>query len=56
MNDPQGGGTSCVEDALNRLSTLTPPSAFASGSFGFSYDARSRRRQLTRPTGVTKNY
>jgi RHS repeat-associated protein len=56
MTDPQGGVTSYVYDTLNRLSTLTPPSAFTSGSFGFSYDALSRRTQMTRPNGVTTNY
>jgi len=35
-------------DTLNRLTTLTPPSAFTSGSFGFGYDALSRRTSLTR--------
>ncbi len=56
MTDPQSGVTSYVYDTLNRLSTLTPPSAFGSGSFGFSYDALSRRTQMTRPNGVTTNY
>ena len=56
MTDPQGGVSSYVYDTLNRLSTLTPPSAFGSGSFGFSYDALSRRTQMTRPNGVTTNY
>ena len=36
--------------------TLTPPSAFTSGSFGFSYDALSRRTQMTRPNSITTNY
>ena len=56
LTDPQGGVTSYVYDTLNRLSTLTPPTAFTSGSFGFSYDALSRRTQMTRPNGVTTNY
>ena len=56
MTDPQSGVTSYIYDTLNRLSTLTPPSAFASGSFGFSYDALSRRTQMTRPNSVTTNY
>ena len=56
MTDPQSGVTSYVYDTLNRLSTLTPPTAFTSGSFGFSYDALSRRTQMTRPNGVTTNY
>jgi RHS repeat-associated protein len=41
---------------LNRLTALAPPSAFGSGSFGFSYDALSRRTQMTRPNNVTTNY
>jgi YD repeat-containing protein len=33
------------------------PAAFtASGSFGFSYDALSRRTQMTRPNGLSSNY
>ncbi len=36
---PESGSTAYVYDTLNRLQTLTPPSAFTSGSFGFSYDA-----------------
>jgi RHS repeat-associated protein len=56
MTDPQSGVTSYAYDTLNRLSTLTPPTAFTSGSFGFSYDALSRRTQMTRPNGVTTNY
>jgi RHS repeat-associated protein len=56
MTDPQGGVTSYAYDTLNRLSTLTPPSAFTSGSFGFAYDALNRRTQMTRPNGVTTNY
>jgi YD repeat-containing protein len=44
-------------DTLNRLQTLTPPTAFtASGNFGFSYDALSRRTQMTRPSGLSSNY
>jgi uncharacterized protein RhaS with RHS repeats len=56
MTDPQSGVTSYVYDTLNRLSTLTPPTAFTSGSFGFSYDALSCRTQMTRPIGVATNY
>jgi RHS repeat-associated protein len=40
-------------DTLNRLNGLANSWA---GSFGFSYDALSRRTQLTRPNGVTTNY
>jgi YD repeat-containing protein len=52
----EDGSTTCVYDRLNRLQTLTPPSAFTSGNFGFSYDALSRRTQMTRPNSVTTNY
>jgi len=48
MTDPQGGVTSHVYDTLNRLRTLTLPTAFGSGSFGFTYDALSRRTQIIR--------
>ena len=42
-------------DTLNRLQTLSPPSAFSgSGSFGFSYDALSRRTaKPTSPPATT---
>src|SRR5208337_2266848 len=50
-------------DTLNRLQTLTPPAAFttglppsATGSFGFAYDALSRRTSLTRPNTVNTSY
>jgi RHS repeat-associated protein len=56
FTDPQGGVTSYVYDTLNRLTTLTPPTAFGSGNFGFTYDALNRRTQMTRPNGVTTNY
>jgi RHS repeat-associated protein len=45
-----------INDTLNRLTTLAPPSAFSTGSFGFSYDVLSRRTQMTRPNSVTTNY
>jgi YD repeat-containing protein len=45
-----------VYDTLNRLQTLTAPSAFGTGNFGFTYDALSRRTQLTRPNSVTTTY
>ncbi len=49
--------TKYVYDTLNRLQTLTPPSAFSStGNFGFSYDALSRRTQMTRPNSLATNY
>jgi RHS repeat-associated protein len=56
MTDPQSGVTSYVYDTLNRLSTLTPPTVFGSGPFGFTYDTLSRRTQMTRPNGVTTTY
>jgi len=57
FTDPESGSTSYVYDTLNRLTALTPPSAFSGGSaFGFSYDALSRRTQMTRPNSVTTNY
>ena len=54
---PENGSTPYAYDTLNRLQTLTPPTAFtATGNFGFSYDALSRRTQMTRPNGVSTNY
>jgi len=50
FTDPESGSTTYAYDTLNRLQTLTPPSAFSgTGSFGFGYDALSRRTQMTRP-------
>jgi RHS repeat-associated protein len=56
FTDPESGATAYSYDALNRLTSLAPPSAFGSGSFGFTYDALSRRTQMTRPNSVTTNY
>jgi RHS repeat-associated protein len=56
FTDPEGGSTTYAYDTLNRLMTLTPPSAFTTGSFGFSYDALSRRTQMTRPNSISSNY
>ncbi len=56
FTDPEGGATAYTYDTLNRLTTLAPPAAFGSGSFGFSYDALNRRTQMTRPNNVTTNY
>src|SRR5712664_2720868 len=57
FTDPESGSTAYAYDTLNRLQTLTPPSAFSgTGSFGFSYDALSRRTQMTRPNNVATNY
>jgi RHS repeat-associated protein len=55
--DPESGATSYVYDTLNRLQTLTPPTAFSgTGNFGFTYDALSRRTQMTRPNGLKSVY
>jgi RHS repeat-associated protein len=57
FSDPESGSTTYAYDTLNRLQTLTPPSAFSgTGSFGFSYDGLSRRTQMTRPNNVATNY
>jgi RHS repeat-associated protein len=57
FTDPESGVTSYVYDTLNRLQTLTPPTAFtATGNFGFTYDALSRRTQMTRPNTITTTY
>ncbi len=48
--------TAYAYDTLNRLATLTPPVAFGAGSFGFGYDALSRRTSLTRPNSVNTSY
>jgi RHS repeat-associated protein len=57
FTDPESGATSYVYDTLNRLQTLTPPSAFSgTGNFGFTYDALSRRTQMTRPNGLKSVY
>ena len=53
---PESGSTSYAFDTLNRLQTLTPPTAFTSGNFGFSYDGLSRRTQMTRPNSVSTLY
>jgi RHS repeat-associated protein len=57
FTDPESGSTSYAYDTLNRLQTLTPPTAFtASGNFGFGYDALNRRTSLTRPNSVNTSY
>jgi len=60
FTDPEGGSTTYAYDNLNRLQTLTPPSAFTAGAatsgFGFGYDQLSRRTSLTRPNNVMTNY
>ena len=52
MADPQNAATTYAYDVLNRLKTLT----FNGGSFGFGYDALSRRTSLTRPNAVNTAY
>jgi len=56
FTDPENGTSSYVYDTLNRLQTLTPPTAISSGNFGFAYDALSRRTSLTRPNTVNTSY
>jgi RHS repeat-associated protein len=56
FTDPEAGATAYVYDTLNRLQTLTPPTAYGVGSFAFVNDELSRRKQLTRPNNVTSNY
>jgi len=56
FTDPENGSSSYVYDTLNRLQTLTPPTAFGTGSFGLGYDALSRRTSLTRPNTVNTSY
>jgi YD repeat-containing protein len=56
FTDPEGGSTNYVYDSLNRLQTLTAPTAIGGGSFGFGYDALSRRTSLTRPNAVNTTY
>jgi RHS repeat-associated protein len=56
FTDPENGSSSYVYDTLNRLQTLTPPTAYGTGSFGLGYDALSRRTSLTRPNTVNTSY
>ncbi|MGB7847221.1 MAG: RHS repeat-associated core domain-containing protein, partial [Candidatus Acidiferrum sp.] len=56
FTDPESGSSSYVYDTLNRLQTLTPPTAYGTGSFGLGYDALSRRTSLTRPNTVNTSY
>lgn len=56
FTDPESGSSTYAYDTLNRLQTLTPPSAISSGNFGFGYDALSRRTTLTRPNSVNTAY
>jgi RHS repeat-associated protein len=53
LTAPDGSTTSYTYDTLNRLNGLANSWA---GSFGFGYDALSRRTSLTRPNGVNTNY
>jgi YD repeat-containing protein len=56
FTDPESGSTSYSYDTLNRLTTIWPPSAITTGSFGFSHDVLSRRTQMIRPNNVTTDY
>jgi YD repeat-containing protein len=56
FTDPESGATTYAYDTLNRLQTLTPPTAYGTGNFGFAYDALSRRTSLTRPNAVNTTY
>ncbi len=56
FTDPESGSSTYAYDTLNRLQTLTPPTAISSGNFGFGYDALSRRTSLTRPNSVNTSY
>jgi RHS repeat-associated protein len=56
FTDPESGSSTYAYDTLNRLQTLTPPTAISSGNFGFGYDALSRRTSLTRPNSVNTAY
>jgi RHS repeat-associated protein len=56
FTDPESGSSTYAYDTLNRLQTLTPPSAISSGNFGLGYDALSRRTSLTRPNSVNTSY
>ena len=56
FTDPESGSSTYIYDTLNRLQTLTPPTAFGTGSFGLGYDALSRRTSLTRPNTVNTSY
>jgi YD repeat-containing protein len=50
---PDGSTNTYTYDTLNRLTTLANSWA---GSIGFTYDALSRRTQMTRPNNVATNY
>jgi YD repeat-containing protein len=49
--DPERGSTAYTYDTLNRLTSLAPPSAFGSGSFGFSgvYPESAARERAVAP-------
>src|SRR5206468_8711540 len=53
LTAPDGSITTYGYDTLNRLNGLANSWA---GSFGFGYDALSRRTSLTRPNGVNTSY
>jgi RHS repeat-associated protein len=54
--DPEGSTTSYAYDVLNRLTTITPPAAFATKAFTLAHDNGNRRTSLARPNGVTTTY
>jgi YD repeat-containing protein len=56
FTDPENGSSNYVYDTLNRLQTLTPPTAYGTGLFGMGYDALSSRTNLTRPNAVNTSY
>lgn len=53
LTAPDGSITTYGYDGLNRVNDIANSWA---GSFGFSYDALSRRTSLTRPNGVNTSY
>ncbi|MFI5096421.1 MAG: hypothetical protein ACHQT6_00465 [Candidatus Acidiferrales bacterium] len=72
FTDPESGSAAYAYDTLNRLQTMTPPTAYGTGSFGLGYDALSsgfgirwtpprvrrpdRRISLARPNTVNMSY
>src|SRR5208283_487415 len=52
VTDPTG----TYQFTFDNMGTLTPPTAYGSGSFGLGYDALSRRTSLTRPNTVNTSY
>jgi YD repeat-containing protein len=54
FTDPESGSTAYTYDTLNRLASLAPPSAFGSGSFGFSgvYPESTAKERAVAPQGL----